>query len=112
MDARPSHVVELFLPTASNGGEPIDRALFDQVRDELLERFGGVTLFTRSPADGLWAPDGPGEGGRAPDADRMITVEVMTETVDAAWWADYRRTLERRFGQEELLVRCYDVRRL
>ena len=107
MDQRSTWVIEIFLPTKANDGQPFSRALFDQVRDELFRRFGGVMLFTRSPAEGLWA----GEGER-PSVDRVITVEVMTDTLDRSWWASYRRTLEERFRQDEVLVRSFGATRL
>jgi hypothetical protein len=107
-DLPASWLVELFLPTASNEGEAFGRDAFDRVRDELLARFGGVTLFTRSPAEGLWS-EGEGEGAAR---DRMITVEVMADELDRAWWAEYRRDLEQRFGQEEILIRCYRIWKL
>lgn len=106
MDDLPNRwLVELFLPTASNDGEPFGRAMFDRVRDELLDAFGGVTLFSRSPAEGLWA-QGQGEGAAR---DRMITVEVMADAIDREWWSGYRRDLEARFEQESILVRCYRI---
>jgi hypothetical protein len=107
-DLPTTHVIELFLPTASNQGQPFGRELFDQVRSELLETFGGVTLFSRSPAEGLWA-EGEAEGA---SRDQMITVEVMTEAVDPSWWTGYRATLQKRFSQEEILIRCYLVVKL
>lgn len=104
----PVHVIELFLPLATNEGRPFERELFDRVRSELLQAFGGVTLFSRSPAEGSWA----GSGAEGVSQDRMITVEVMTEKVDPAWWAAYRRELETRFEQEEILIRSYQTRKL
>ena len=103
-----SYLVEIFLPTFTNDGQQFGRELFDHVQDELLQRFGGVTLFTRSPAEGLWTA----EDGDAPSVDRMITVEVMTDELDRGWWRNYRQTLEGRFQQEEILIRSYEVRRL
>ena len=108
MGQKLSYLIEIFLPLTTNEGELFGRAPFGQVRDELVERFGGVTLFTRSPAEGLWA----GDDGEAPTADQMVTVEVMAEDVDEGWWAQYRQMLEQRFRQEEVLIRCYEVRRL
>jgi hypothetical protein len=102
------HVVEILLPTASNDGEPFGRERLDCVRDELVQLFGGVTLFSRSPAEGLWADGGSEEVLR----DRVITVEVMTDQLDVDWWATYRTTLQERIAQEEILVRRYHVRKL
>jgi hypothetical protein len=103
-----THVVESFLPLASNEGNPFGREMFDRVRGEPLDVFGGVTLFSRSPAEGLWA-EGQTEGIFR---DRMITIEVMTEKVDPSWWVTYRRELETRFSQDEILIRSYQVEKL
>jgi hypothetical protein len=108
MDQTVAHLIEIFLPTSTNEGQRFDREPFDQVRDELLQQFGGVTLFTRNPAEGLWTA----EDGNAPSVDQMITVEVMTDELDQVWWLDYRQKLERRFQQEVILIRSYQVRRL
>jgi hypothetical protein len=35
--------------------------------------------------------------------------EVMTETLDVSWWANYRRQLEREFQQDEIVVRASAV---
>ena len=102
------YLIEIFLPTADNRGVPFGRECFDAVRDELLERFGGVTLFSRSPAEGLWAADETGE----PSRDRMITVEVMTDTLERGWWAAYRQRLEQRFAQDAILIRSFEIRTL
>jgi hypothetical protein len=109
MDERAtSYVVELFLPLSSNEGDPFGREMFDRVRGELLDAFGGVTLFSRSPAEGMWAEGQAGGLSR----DRMITVEVMAEKVDLSWWATYRGELETRFAQDEILIRSYQVQKL
>ena len=36
----------------------------------------------------------------------------MTDTLDREWWREYRQTLERRFAQDELVVRSQEVERL
>lgn len=69
--------------------------------------FGGVTAFVRSPAVGAW------EDARGYVAhDDVVLYEVMTAALDQRWWARYRRRLEQRFGQEEILVRASSVERL
>ena len=44
--------------------------------------------------------------------DAMIVLEVMTDELDRSWWADYRRELERRFRQKEILIRALSTVRL
>jgi hypothetical protein len=47
-----------------------------------------------------------------PKRDDIIVYEVMTETLDREWWAAFRRALEQRFAQEELVVRSQVIERL
>ena len=97
------HIVEIFLPLTDNEGKPFGNALFGKVRAELVERFGGLTGFTRSPAEGLWEDDG--EVTR----DEIVIFEVMADEIDRGWWADYRRKLEEMFAQDAIVVRAREV---
>ncbi len=101
------HVIEIFLPLKRKDGSEQPAGLFAEVRAELVDRFGGLTAFTRSPAEGLWE-SGEGEV----DRDSIVIFEVMAEQVDRPWWADYRAGLERRFGQDEVVVRASPSERL
>ncbi len=101
------YLIQLFLPLYDNDGRLFARGAFDRVRDELTERFGGVTAFRLSPAEGLWK-EGEGEVTR----DRLVTYEVMADGLDRAWWSGYRADLEGRFRQEEILMRASEVERL
>ena len=96
-----TYLIEILLPVG-----PGIHALLARVRDELTEAFGGVTLYASSPAEGLWDNDGE------IDRDRIVVVEVMTHEMNADWWASYRRELEARFEQEEIVMRATKVRRL
>jgi hypothetical protein len=60
-----------------------ERAIFEAVMHELTERFGGVTAYSRAPAAGRWK--------------------------SASWWARYRRGLEKRLQQKELVVRAHAI---
>lgn len=102
------HAVQLFLPLYDNAGQPFPRADFARVRDQLTERFGGVTAHTRAPARGQWKDDEDGEIVR----DDVVVYEVMVAELDRAWWAEYREHLRRAFRQDELLVRAWTVERL
>jgi hypothetical protein len=101
------HLVQLLLPLAGPDGEPFDHALFEEVGRELADRFGGMTAYTRSPATGLWQEQ-PGTTAR----DEVVIFEVMVDTLNSDWWADYRRVLEGRFRQQELVVRAHMITRL
>ena len=95
------HLVQFFLPLRDNHGEPFGAASFAEVRRDLTERFGGVTTYLRAPAQGLWEDE---EGDLC--RDEVVLFEVMAEALDVPWWRDYRARLERRFHQQEVLVRA------
>ena len=101
------HLVEILLPLRDNDGKPFPREMLDAVRHDLTERFGGVTAHLRAPAAGAWKDD-DGDVAR----DDVVIVEVMDDDVDRAWWADYRRALESRFRQDEIVIRATPIERL
>jgi hypothetical protein len=90
------HLVQLLLPRYD-----------EDVSRELTERFGGMTAYARAPAKGEWKPV-PGETVH----DDIVVYEVMVETLERDWWSAYRRLLEQRFDQEELVVRVHEIERL
>ncbi|HEX8722912.1 MAG TPA: hypothetical protein VF736_20000, partial [Pyrinomonadaceae bacterium] len=105
-EGRGLFLVEILLPLYDNGGRAFGREAFDRVSDELAARFGGVTAFRRSPAEGVWR-DGGGES-----RDRVVVFEVMTVELNRAWWRVYRVELERRFRQEKMVIRATEFEEL
>lgn len=103
----PLYLVQLLLPLYDNAGQPFDPALFDEVRAELVERFGGLTAYNRAPARGLWK-----DGRDTVSRDDVVVYEVMVQGLDRAWWSQHRGRLAQRFDQDELLVRAMAVERL
>lgn len=101
------HLVQLFLPLRDKAGHAFPRSHYDTVRTELTDLFGGVTAFVRAPAAGAWQD----EDGTV-QRDEVVLVEVMAAQVDHGWWAAYREQLQRRFDQDEVLVRAMAVERL
>lgn len=99
----PQHLIQLLLPLSDNDGEPFSRCEYTHVRSELTERFGGMTAFTRGPAEGLWE-----ENGKTAHDD-IVVFEVMTSDLDEAWWSGYRRTLENRFKQDSIVIRAHQI---
>jgi hypothetical protein len=95
------YLVQILLPVYDNDGHAFDAREYVQLRSELAEHFGGITAYTRAPARGVWKDDA---GGTA--RDDIVIFEVMTEDLDRAWWTDFRKDLERRFRQENVVVRA------
>lgn len=98
------HLIQLFLPMYDNQGEKLPVSLYRQVREELMEKFNGITAYTRSPAHGLWQPE---EGKTVQDD--LVIYEVMTAEMDREWWRAYKALLEQRFAQQEMLIRAQAI---
>ena len=91
-------LIQILLPVTET---PESATRFRTTRDELAERFGGVTAYTRSAAEGLWtSPEGDEE------RDLVVMVEVFTEQFDRTWWGAYGRRLAERFEQKEIHLRA------
>jgi hypothetical protein len=105
--AQPAFLIQILLPTADNGGRPFPAATFERIKAGLAERFGGVTAYTRAPAEGVWAA--PDAGKQAED---IVIVEVMAPELDQAWWRAFRRKLETLLDQEEIVIRAQNMTRL
>ncbi|WP_418292019.1 hypothetical protein [Methylobacterium durans] len=96
-------MIQILLPLSDNEGQPFSSSEYARVRSELTERFGGMTAFTRGPAEGLWE-----ENGKTA-RDDIVVFEVMTRELDSSWWDRYRRTLENRFKQDSIVVRAQEI---
>jgi hypothetical protein len=101
------YLVQLLLPLHDAVGNAFERELFERIRNELTERFGGVTAYMRSPAEGLWRA-----GSGAIEPDDVVIVEVMCKELDRAWWANYRERLTTELGQQELVARALPIEAL
>jgi len=80
--------------------------MYDEVRDYLKDQFGGVTFYRNAPAEGLWNNDGKTK------YDELLTAEVMTETFDKEWWQNYKRQLQKKFRQDEILIRAISFEKI
>jgi hypothetical protein len=97
-------LVQILLPTRDNRGRKFKKAIFGRIRKELVDRFGGLTAYSRSPAKGVW------KSRRATKLDDIMVLEIMTAEVNRNWWKQYRRKLERALRQDEIVVRVQDIR--
>ncbi|HVZ27209.1 MAG TPA: hypothetical protein VG798_01000 [Rhizomicrobium sp.] len=95
--------MQLLLPLFDNDGHAFSDAIMRGIREDLVARFGGITAFSRSPAEGVWSHGG--EKVR----DDIVLVEVMVETLDQGWWQGFGRTLERTLQQQSIVIRAFDI---
>jgi hypothetical protein len=98
------HLIQILLPLMN--GKAASAPLFGALREELTSKFGGLTFHRNAPAQGLWEDDGEVK------EDTIVIAEVMADEVDREWWRSYREELERRFQQEEIVIRALSATRL
>jgi hypothetical protein len=101
------HLVQILLPLYDNEQNPQPGDVFRRVRSELTERFGGLTVYTRAPAEGMWKLN-----DNHTSRDDIVIFEVMASELDAAWWRTYRHELEARFRQDVVVIRAQQTRLL
>jgi hypothetical protein len=97
-------LIQMLLPTRSVQGEAYADELVSRTRKELIDRFGGVTAYTRAPATGVWTSP---EGGV--EVDSVVMIEVLSEEFARDWWRAFAETLKERFKQASIHIRANDV---
>lgn len=100
------YLVQLLLPTHDNNGRRFPQTKMTRVKTRLTRLFGGITMYKRSPAEGLSTE----KSGVV--RDDIIIFEVMTEKLDTRWWTKYRRELEKEFAQDRIIARVSEFRLL
>ena len=101
------HLVQILLPLYDNEQNPQPADEFRRVRREMTERFGGLTVYTRAPAEGMWKLD-----DNHTSRDDIVIFEVMATNLDAKWWRNYRHELEARFRQDVIVIRAQETKLL
>jgi len=100
-------LVQILLPVYGNDGKALLQETYGAIRDDLVKRFGGLTAFTESPAEGLWTKD-----DQQTKRDEIIMIEVMVSEIDRVWWAAYREGLQVRLKQESVVIRALPIEQL
>lgn len=99
--------VELFIPQNDQNGRPFPASYFTRLNAELKDKFGGFTVYSRSPAEGIWKEDG-GKTIR----DQVLVYEVLTHNTDSRCFKELKPRLEKRFKQTEILILLSQVRKI
>lgn len=98
------HLMQILLPVRDDKGRVFPKPYYENVANILTERFGGMTAYTRTPAEGRWK-----DSGRKVSEDDIVVFEVMVDLLDISWWRGYRERLEREFGQQSIVVRAQKI---
>ncbi len=102
--AIPGKLIQLLLPLYDTAGKPFPAGYYQRVKDKFVKEFGGVTVYTQSPASGLWKDD-----DQKIVRDKIIIYEVMAGRVDQAFWDKYKKQLRSQFNQDDIIIRQMEV---
>ncbi len=92
------------MPVFDQDDKAFSAEIYAPIIKELTDIFGDITIYTRTPATGLWK-----EGIAQVVKDDIIEYEVMTEEVESLWWKDYKEQLRIKFNEDELIVRSTSI---
>jgi hypothetical protein len=94
-------LVQLLLPIVDRHHR---NSPYELIAFELSQKFGGLTAYTRSPAQGRWKNDANVE-----EFDDVVVYEVMSSELDRSWWSAYRKVLEVILMQNSVVIRIYVI---
>ena len=98
------HLIQIFLPVRDNNDTAFPKKNYSGIREELTKTFGGLTAYTRPPAEGFWKDD-----QNDASHDDIVIFEVMAAELDGPWWQDYKRQLKTTFAQDDIIIRVQKV---
>lgn len=93
------YLIQILLPVFDNRGRKFPGQYFQEVHQELTDRFSGLTAYTRAPAEGSWRE------GKSTSHDYIVIYEVMVDALAKKWWREYRLQLQKRFRQKSIIIR-------
>ena len=97
-------LIQILLPLQDEKDKSFPQELYTKLRSELTNKFGGITIYTRSPATGLWKNENDHI-----ERDTIVIYEVIAESFDRSYWHNHKAYLEDQFKQDELIIRSMDV---
>ena len=97
-------LIELFIPLLDANGNPFPEDWHRGISDQLNERFGGVTIYQRAPATGMWK-----QSKEHTETDKLVIFEVIADELELAYWKPFKKQLEEQFVQESILIRSSAV---
>jgi hypothetical protein len=95
---------EILLPLRHNDGRPVSDDRLNQTREELVNRFEGVSVQPQSIL-GIWVY----EGARFEDTSVRLTVDVDDTPENHQIFLQLKATLLTRFEQIEIYIASYPV---
>jgi hypothetical protein len=103
MAKRSQHLVQILLPLITGKGEDLEKDVFDDLLNELTDRFGGATSFKQSPRQGHW------DSGRQIEKDSVALIGVMTGELNEDYFRELKTRLEKELSQNEIMIRALPI---
>lgn len=100
-------LVQLFIPLNDENGALFPEHYYTKLSTDLNEKFGGVTLYNRSPATGLWK-----QKHEKTVQDELLVYEILIAFIDNEYWQALKARLEKQFNQTELLILLTKIQKL
>jgi hypothetical protein len=95
---------EILLPLRHNDGQPVSDESLSQTREELVERFNGISVQPQSIL-GIWVR----EAARYEHISVRLTVDVEDTPENRQFFVDFKAALLQRFEQLEVYIVSYPV---
>jgi hypothetical protein len=95
---------EMLLPLTYNDGRPVELAKHEKTREELVARFGAVSLLPAA-LRGVWVH----EGQRYEEDFMRLFVDVSDTRANRQFFVRLKATLLERFEQLEIYIASYPV---
>ena len=101
---------DVYIPLTDINGELLDSAKIIAIRNELVDRFGGLTMtaIVGNPVyDGFWKS--PKTGQVAKDKNSIFTVLVPQAPESVAFFVDQKNKWRILLNYEELLITVHEI---
>ena len=93
---------EVFLPLKYNDGSEIEKEKFDEVENELADRFGGLTAVeTSNPLRGIWKDDGE---TYVDEIVILTTLDFGGNDDNSEFFTNLKERIKKSFDQLEVLI--------
>lgn len=90
--------LELLVPETDAAGAKFPQKYYHDLEKELIKKFGGLTVYQRSPVAGMWQDDS------ACTQQGMFVYELLLPKLEVAYWQQLKKKLEKKFNEKEILI--------
>lgn len=104
---RQTLLIQLLVPVYDSEGKRFPARYYSQLQRKLTDKFGGLTIYSRNPAEGFWK-----EGKSQTVKEEMLVCEVMAVEADPDFWQKLKLTLVEQFDQEEIVITSCKISRI